>query len=346
MKEHSIDTLKAALLMGVLLIHSNISCYPGVGPDAGAVVGFVSVVMCSVCVPGFFLISGMLFFRGVDVFDVEVYKRKLRSRVKTLLVPYLLWNLIAAATDVFKGLVAAIPTPGFVEDGQIHWSALLLGCWSTGDGYPLAFAFWFIRNLMVFVLLTPVAWVVARRSLLFALVLSLLVIFGWGWGFSYFLIGAFISIRKLKVPLLKPIGIAVAMAVYLLGCVVKSRYSGVDFPFDIYGLLKLVMTLAALLGGYSLMKMTQQWMDRRRLARKVIGSAFFIYAFHQLFCTLNCRFWVWVCPPPEGSLNITITLLDYSFVFLTFVGLSLCVAFVLRRLMPRTYSVLTGGRSV
>lgn len=345
MKERAIDVLKAALLMGVLLIHSNISRYPGVGPEAGAAVGFVSRVLCSVCVPGFFVISGMLFFRGVDSFNAALYTSKLRSRAKTLLAPYLLWNAIAAVTDIFKDILFGIPTPGFIEDGHIHWAGLLTGFWSIFEGRPLAFAFWFIRNLMVFVLLSPLAWAIARRGWLFAAVTLLMVAGGWGWGFEYFLIGTFIGMHRVAPPVLKPVGIAAAMAVYLQGAWVMQRYMGQDLPLCLHGLLTLAMTLAALWGAYSLAKRAGTWIDRSALARRVIAEAFFIYAFHQLFCTVNCRFWTGLCPPPPGWLNVAVTLFDYFMIWLTYIVVSLCAACVLRRCLPRAYSLLTGSRA-
>lgn len=44
----------------------------------------------------FCIISGYLFFQGLNTVDCfkEKYKLKLKSRVRTLLVPYLLWNII------------------------------------------------------------------------------------------------------------------------------------------------------------------------------------------------------------------------------------------------------------
>ena len=50
-------------------------------------------------VPLFFIISGFLFFRTAYT-QLDV-KRKLYNKVHTLLVPYLLWNLIYYAIHLF-----------------------------------------------------------------------------------------------------------------------------------------------------------------------------------------------------------------------------------------------------
>ncbi|WP_342383087.1 acyltransferase family protein [Bacteroides ovatus] len=57
---------------------------------------FFNWIFPRVSVPMFCIISGYLFFQGLNTVDCfkEKYKYKLKSRVRTLLVPYLLWNII------------------------------------------------------------------------------------------------------------------------------------------------------------------------------------------------------------------------------------------------------------
>ena len=51
---------------------------------------FFSEFLGQVAVPGFFFLSGFLFFRGLD--DVKSWGRKLKSRVFSYVLPYLFWN--------------------------------------------------------------------------------------------------------------------------------------------------------------------------------------------------------------------------------------------------------------
>src|SRR5574344_205911 len=55
----------------------------------------LSYVLSSIAVPTFFLISGYYFFYGIEDWNIHVYKEKLRKRWRSLVVPYLLWNVIA-----------------------------------------------------------------------------------------------------------------------------------------------------------------------------------------------------------------------------------------------------------
>ena len=50
--------------------------------------------ICRVAVPIFFLVSGYLFFVKLEEWNTNIWIDKLKKRVKTLLIPYVLWNLI------------------------------------------------------------------------------------------------------------------------------------------------------------------------------------------------------------------------------------------------------------
>ena len=63
--------------------------------------GFYNIVqvlfsqgICRVAVPMFYFISGYLFYNELKEWNWEVYGRKLKSRVSTILIPYCIWNII------------------------------------------------------------------------------------------------------------------------------------------------------------------------------------------------------------------------------------------------------------
>jgi surface polysaccharide O-acyltransferase-like enzyme len=188
----TISLLRFPLTVFVVFIHYNMGVrgfsLHGVtyGLDAPEwfrwVTAFFSDVLPRTAVPLFYIISGYLFFRGGS-FDTDAYRRKLRTRASTLLVPYLLWNMIAVLVQLshrLPFLSSVFPSAHLME---VQLTPLRLfrtffdNYWNRGilvtpenDGmvselpYPADVPLWYVRDLMVMVLLAPVIWWLVRRA--------------------------------------------------------------------------------------------------------------------------------------------------------------------------------------
>ena len=81
----------------VIWVHSyNVDLFSGGAQDgiwslADRIENFVSVGLGQIAVPGFFLLSSYLFFRN---FSWDKLVGKWKSRVFSVLIPYVVWNLI------------------------------------------------------------------------------------------------------------------------------------------------------------------------------------------------------------------------------------------------------------
>lgn len=179
----------------------------------------LSNVLVTISVPLFFLMSGYFFFRNVDNFDSKIYREKLKRRLKTLLLPYLLWNLIVVAIL----LLSEKFIPGMMSGAK---KSVLQ--WGPGDWFanlftpPIAYQFWFIRDLFVFCLLTPLFYkcLTSRIRLPFIVALIALWILGdcpilpersFG-GLVFFCLGAFLSLNRVilvdkLIPFALPLGL-------------------------------------------------------------------------------------------------------------------------------------------
>ena len=62
---------------------------------------FFSEFLGQAAVPGFFFLSGFLFFKGL--YDIKDWARKWRSRVSSYIVPYLIWNTAMTLLYLFFG---------------------------------------------------------------------------------------------------------------------------------------------------------------------------------------------------------------------------------------------------
>lgn len=92
---------------------------------------FFSEFLGQVAVPGFFFLSGFLFFRGLD--DVKSWGRKLKSRVFSYVLPYLLWN--------------SVMTLLYLSFGKAEWS--LKGLWEGIFLYRFNPVFWYFYQLIL-----------------------------------------------------------------------------------------------------------------------------------------------------------------------------------------------------
>lgn len=152
--------------------------------------GMFGAGVCRAAVPFFFLASG--FFLAKHIHEVSWWSDALRKRVKSLLIPFFIWNwvayIVSAALIVMKNVDSGVSLLSGVPLNPLK----VLGLHLVTPLGPL----WYVRCLFVFVLLSfAVAWLVRRwpRTLL-ALTFLFWVSFGGGdWTFagSGFLRGIF-----------------------------------------------------------------------------------------------------------------------------------------------------------
>ncbi|HSQ40911.1 MAG TPA: acyltransferase [Fibrobacteraceae bacterium] len=167
-----LERLRFPLIVGVVFIHA----YPVTVNWCGLHLGlshpelweklvrqFFSQGICRIPVPMLFLCSGFLLFRGLERFPVAVYLQKLKSRFRSLGIPYLFWNFW---TLFWIALVQQTPFASFFAEtypvarfGPLDYGNALLGVTHA----PIAYQLWFVRNLLVLVLLSPwIIWFLRR----------------------------------------------------------------------------------------------------------------------------------------------------------------------------------------
>lgn len=180
----AIARLRFPLMLGVVLIHS-VLMEPqeaaAQGLDAVAfVVGLLSRSLPLPCVPLYFFIAGYLFFvKCGQHFTRADYGQRLRKRVRSLLVPYLFWN---AAVLLFFALLhrflPAVVNPDFNNVARFTPGQLVRSFWDFPGGQPVCYQFWFLRDLMVGVVLSPVVCLLARYGR-WPLTLALCALWAW-----------------------------------------------------------------------------------------------------------------------------------------------------------------------
>lgn len=169
MRLERFDLLRFPLMVLVVYVHalgSKVGFADGSSVSAGnpltdRIEVAISHLLGGAAVPLFFLMSAFLLFRSFTP-TLAGYLDKLKSRARTLLIPYLFWNTaLLAAVAVAEHLPATAPffihgTPPF--ESPLQYLSTVYG----GQTYPFAFQFWFIRDLMLLVVAAPLVYLAVR----------------------------------------------------------------------------------------------------------------------------------------------------------------------------------------
>lgn len=152
----------------VIWVHSyNAQLYLG-ETKCGALVGAWEYAVidwvAQIAVPGFFMISGYLFYRN---FDRSKLRQKWENRIRSVLVPYILWNFLYYI--------------GYVLGSRIPWLNEVVGkgvipfqletVIDAIINHTYNYVFWYLYQLIFLILLAPILYFVLinhwRRCLFF-----------------------------------------------------------------------------------------------------------------------------------------------------------------------------------
>lgn len=221
----------------------------------------VSQTLVKVAMPTFFVMSGYLFFANVEQFNKEIYQQKLWRRIKTLLIPYIIWNLLMAAKLKMFSL-------------SIFW---------TPANMPL----WFLRDLMIVSLLTPIIYIGVKKLgyWLFVLLLPIYLTGIWAiqpglnpYAICFFTLGAFLSIREMN---LIDTCLKLEKSAYTL-TIVLALVMILSYPSVAYSLLLLCFRVVSVMAAFCLAYRIFSRTDKR-IPKTVCDASYFIFLAHYVF---------------------------------------------------------------
>lgn len=300
--------------------------------------------ICEIAVPLFFCISG--YFLAGHFGESGWFGREIGKRVKSLLVPYLIFNLglyalLVAEHALYCKIVGAAPKIGLSLWGVID----ALGVPMVSQ--PVLGVTWFLRSLFMFVLLSPAIAMVLRKSrwaymVTFGIVgVSALALLNTGivefrllfdvYGFLYFMLGCYLRIHPVM-ELSKWFG-WVSLLVGIVS-IVAEKCAGFEFGTPMALILHQIVGLPFVMYGiWSLM-------PRTALPMWICSHSFSIYLLHQIFFifvslgvkALGCREII--------SQKVIFVIVD---VFVA-VAFSVVLSNLMKKFIPRIARVVFGGR--
>ncbi len=359
LQSRTIDTLRFPLMLGVVFIHSAFMSY--FYPDGRTVFDLENMPVYSlaayifsdnlgqIAVPLFFFMSGYLFFYGNGGgFGWRGYLVKLKKRCRTLLVPYVVWNVVyalcfLAAQEFFPEAMSGRIKP-LSESGVLDILNLF---WGVGNGdSPIAGQFWFIKYLMLMVVAAPLFYLlIARcpRAVVFAVAVAgvadnLFDVSGlwytpvlfFGWGAYYSINGKefVFSFRRIGnvALLLYPAVLALNILLFHL----SGENPRLSLNVGVYvGLVAAVRAVSLLVGRRNF-----------RVRAFFPRSSFFLFACHGIMCATLCKIAVKVVPADCDLMAVAVY---FSIVF-GVTAVCLAAYYVMDKYLPKLTAVITGGR--
>ena len=315
-----ISMLRFPLIIGVICIHAQIG-----GNGAVYLQSLLGDELGRLAVPIFLIISGFLFFSEYKDFTKEDYFLKIRKRISSLSIPYLLWNLIAY-------ICYAIRTDfNLIEFVKSFWIINIPG---RSGSSPIDGPLWYVRDLFILMIISPLVYCVIKKGKFPALMVLLLL---WVSGFSvfangiyisfvFFVIGGYLRLNNIGVDNLK------------YGCIVSVLYMMfiVLLPLNssLYSITQL-RNVVMLMGMFSCFYICNKIKFKNTDLYKYLASAtFFIYCCHDILLSYIKPFMK--INMDNNILYISIILLDLLFSFILFV--------VTTRCLPWLSKYLTGNR--
>ena len=326
----NITLLRYPAIIMVVMIH-NVFEYAPLPVFCEYFQRFFSYSFTQAGVPIFFAAAGYLLFYKAE-FENAAYAGLVKRRFQSLLVPYIFWN---AAVLAFYGLGPHLPVLGkFFLNGRLNdyvWYDYFLRAFGITEHYPIALQFWFIRNLIVFVLLYPLFLGVMRkldwRILMIGAVAMLFLPKYPFEGLSYFLIGGILAVKNISLERTRKYLLYLALA-FAVGV---TLYVIFNWPMRITLLCGVVMFyhLASWCAGYEKIKQT---------LLLLAPSSFFVFAAHVLFSGIIRRVFQKVFMP-----QTSLSLIFFYFLALAITVVSMtALYFALKKLCPKILYFICG----
>lgn len=338
----SIECMRFPLMLSIIFIHAYIAV-PLYGHQTYYTIIYpFALWFGETGVPGFFFISGLWFF-----YSKKKYSLKIKDRFHTLLIPYIVWNSILLFIFIIAFIFGyhreillgkGIADYELIDYIRAYWDR---GDFDGGNFKPIYPPMWYLRNLMLLCLLSPLIKAIIQKT-----GLSLPIITGTIWCFTYneglifesisaFSLGAYFPIKKVNLVdvLNKYKHIATIIFFTLaMGDYITHRFYPFSYCLQVHRL--------AVFANILYMPVIGSFLLKYHLYNKSLSQmTFFIYCIHLPFVTIIRKP---ILGHPEFSDHTHIFLYFISVLFITLICISIFK--LLEKCFPSIMNIITGNR--
>jgi len=355
----TINFARISLIVGLVFLHyewfpnARISPFRGLDPTQNQIATFVQSFVLFFffsVVPLLSMISGWLFF-SFHGDAAAALRSRMGRRFASLYLPLVFWNALFLA--ILLLLFQVNPANKLLAEMNIDLGSAgvldYVNAVFAVTEHPIGFQFWFVRDLFVTALVSPLLWLLLTRAPLLGA-----MFFGGAWLIGhdlwiffradvvfFFYLGACIRLRGVPVEI-GARATLVFLAAYIAMCAVRTLapYVVDGDPF----------VLQVMTRGMRLVGVLACWGLFQRIAPTPIGGlvarfgglAFFLHAAHFPLIA-EVKLILWDLLPAETQAWM---LVHYVVSVLITVALGIGLGLLLTRSAPKAFALLNGGRVV
>lgn len=337
---NKLKVLSFVLISMVVLLHAQIINLSPKGISV-FVQRLFSGEITRIAVSFFFIISGFLFSYNIDDNNFcKLFYGKIKKRVYSLLIPYLLWSVICLATVTLMQLLN-ISTIGAVKP---------ISTYGITDFYDeiiakpkIAYQLWFIRDLFIVSVISPIIYYCLRYFKELVIIAVVAVWFNW-WhiGFlsitsiTFFTIGMYLAMyRKDWVYYRFKSKLWWLLPITWLGFCIVMVY--IDYDSLLILFIDKLLGILSLWVAYDLLG---EYKRQKILSIEALSFSFIVYLIHEPLLTLCKQIYIHIV----GVDGIAISLLFYFTCPIVIITLCIFIGRSLKTYFPNIYQMLTGGR--
>lgn len=343
--------LSFILMICVVFIHSYNLGYSNINESEAITLqvnhfiqNFISQGITRIAVPLFFFISSILYFYKFDV-SFSTYSKKIQKRVVSLLIPYILWSIIGLLLYLILQ-INPLTSRFFSDNIELIINFSFLEILDKIFIHPIPFQLWFIRDLFILVLISPIIEILNKYSKGYWL-----IVLAVAWFFNYptiiiqtgsllfFSIGAFIVRYRFEL-LLKKISFRLALISFTIW-ISFNIFHSLNYLYQVNFLFEIIKKIFILIGVFSVWSIYDHINNKCQLtfSDTILKTTFFLFAVHEPFLTILRKLLLTSIGKNELQLLI-VYFLSAIIVIIT----SIYIALLFKKNLGKLYFFLTGGR--
>lgn len=301
---------------------------------------FFSRSITQFAVPMFFMLSGISFFKE---YSNKKYLTKIKSRLFTLIVPYLLWNTVWMLWEIFCSY-------SFISKFSVTSELYPLTLASILKGilfYQCNMPFWFLFDIILFCFAAPLIFLIIRKKYIgigLVLCLSVVSLFGihlptelfyYPMSIVFYLIGAIIGYHYFDYISRKSSKATQITSIVLLSAYILAKNI---VPQELHITNYLIETIVYTIAAFTLWNIVDIFIERIK-PRAIYRRSFAIYAMHLNVAIIILKI-LSLCAPQNEWLEIPKFIIMVVF---TLVIINYICAF-LEKFFPKIYALFMGNR--